>query len=153
MVMNYKQKEEKYNDIISGLNENLEGLVGRLKDDIKAQNKILNPITADMPDSCGSIEKNAFNENEQLTAQDLKDIREAEFNVSEIKAEILSNKIKFPDGAIRSYESGVTPFQIASSISEGLARNIISAKFNGKIIETSFNYDLSNNFLRSASVF
>jgi len=45
-------------------------------------------------------------------------------------------KIKFPDGAIRSYESGVTPFQIASSISEGLARNIISAKFNGKIIET-----------------
>ncbi|MDG2486028.1 MAG: threonine--tRNA ligase, partial [Flavobacteriaceae bacterium] len=36
----------------------------------------------------------------------------------------------------RSYESGVTPFQIASSISEGLARNIISAKFNGKIIET-----------------
>ena len=98
MVMNYKQKEEKYNDIISGLNENLEGLVGRLKDDIKAQNKILNPITADMPDSCGSIEKNAFNENEKLTAQDLKDIREAEFNVSEIKAEILSNKIKFPDG-------------------------------------------------------
>jgi len=45
-------------------------------------------------------------------------------------------QIKFPDGAIRSYESGVTPFQIASSISEGLARNIISAKFNGKIIET-----------------
>ena len=45
-------------------------------------------------------------------------------------------QIKFPDGAIRSYESGVTTFQIASSISEGLARNIISAKFNGKIIET-----------------
>jgi len=45
-------------------------------------------------------------------------------------------QIKFPDGAVRSYESGVTPFQIASSISEGLARNIISAKFNGKIIET-----------------
>ena len=45
-------------------------------------------------------------------------------------------KIKFPDGATRSYESRITPFQIASSISEGLARNIISAKFNGKIIET-----------------
>ena len=45
-------------------------------------------------------------------------------------------QIKFPDGATRSYESGVTPFKIASSISEGLARNIISAKFNGKIIET-----------------
>ena len=45
-------------------------------------------------------------------------------------------QIKFPDGATRSYESGVTPFLIATSISEGLARNIISAKFNGKIIET-----------------
>tara|TARA_B100000780_G_C21072691_1_gene431713 strand:+ start:320 stop:1381 length:1062 start_codon:yes stop_codon:yes gene_type:complete len=99
MVMNYKEKEEKYNDILSGLNENLEGLVGRLKDDIKAQNKVLNPITAEMPDSCGSMERNAFNENEQLTAQDLTDVREAEFNISEIKAEILSNKIKFPDSA------------------------------------------------------
>jgi hypothetical protein len=52
-----------------------------------------------MPDSCGSMERNAFNENEQLTAQDLTDVREAEFNISEIKAEILSNKIKFPDSA------------------------------------------------------
>ena len=97
MVMDYKLREEKYNSIITGLNENLEGLIGRLKEDIKAQNKIINPITADMPDSCGSMEKNAFNEDEQLTAQDLKDVREAEFNVSEIKAEILSNKIKYPD--------------------------------------------------------
>ena len=95
--MDYKLREEKYNSIITGLNENLEGLIGRLKEDIKAQNKIINPITADMPDSCGSMEKNAFNEDEQLTAQDLKDVREAEFNVSEIKAEILSNKIKYPD--------------------------------------------------------
>jgi len=35
-------------------------------------------------------------------------------------------KIKFPDGAIRSYESGLTPYEIASSISSGLARSIIS---------------------------
>ena len=97
MVMNYKEREEKYNNIISGLNENLEGLVSRLKDDIKTQNKILNPITAEMPDSCGSMEHNAFNEDEQLTAEDLRDVREAEFNIGEIKAEILNNKIKFPD--------------------------------------------------------
>ena len=45
-------------------------------------------------------------------------------------------QIKFPDGASRSYEIGSTPFQVASSISEGLARSIISAKFNGEIIET-----------------
>ncbi len=46
-------------------------------------------------------------------------------------------KIKFPDGAVRSFKLHSTPFQIASSISQGLARNIISAEFNGKKIETS----------------
>ncbi len=45
--------------------------------------------------------------------------------------------IKFPDGAVRPFELHSTPFQIASSISQGLARNIISAEFNGKKIETS----------------
>ena len=46
-------------------------------------------------------------------------------------------KIKFPDGAIKSFDSKSTPFQIASTISHGLARNILSAEFNGKKIETS----------------
>ena len=46
-------------------------------------------------------------------------------------------KIKFPDGAIRSYESGLTPYEIASSISSGLARSIISSDFNGQKIETT----------------
>jgi len=40
-------------------------------------------------------------------------------------------KISFPDGAVREYEKGVTPFQIAQSISEGLARKIIVASVNG----------------------
>ena len=39
--------------------------------------------------------------------------------------------IKFPDGNVRQYESGVTPMDIAKSISEGLARNVLSAKVNG----------------------
>jgi len=46
-------------------------------------------------------------------------------------------KIKFPDGAIKPFDSKSTPFQIASTISHGLARNILSAEFNGKKIETS----------------
>ena len=46
-------------------------------------------------------------------------------------------EITFPDGASRSFESNSTPFDIARSISEGLARNIISAKFNNNTIETS----------------
>ena len=45
-------------------------------------------------------------------------------------------EIQFPDKSIRTYSDGVTPFEIASSISEGLARNVLSAKFNGQIVES-----------------
>ncbi|MBS3992677.1 MAG: threonine--tRNA ligase [Bacteroidetes bacterium] len=46
-------------------------------------------------------------------------------------------QITFPDGAVRSYETNSTPYNIAKSISEGLARNIISAKFNETTVEVS----------------
>lgn len=39
--------------------------------------------------------------------------------------------ITFPDKTVRQYEAGVTPLDIAKSISEGLARNVLSAKVNG----------------------
>ena len=39
--------------------------------------------------------------------------------------------ITFPDKSVRQYEAGVTPLEIAKSISEGLARNVLSAKVNG----------------------
>ncbi|WP_376777535.1 threonine--tRNA ligase [Flavobacterium covae] len=45
-------------------------------------------------------------------------------------------KITLPDGSIREYASGVTPMDVAKSISEGLARNVISASFNGTTVET-----------------
>lgn len=38
--------------------------------------------------------------------------------------------IKFPDGSVKQFESGVTPFQVAQSISGGLARQVLAAKFN-----------------------
>ena len=38
--------------------------------------------------------------------------------------------IKFPDGSVKQFESGVTPIEVAKSISEGLARMILAAKFN-----------------------
>lgn len=38
--------------------------------------------------------------------------------------------ITFPDKSVRQYKSGVTPLDIAKSISEGLARNVLSAKVN-----------------------
>lgn len=45
--------------------------------------------------------------------------------------------ITLPDGSIRQYESGVTPMDIALGISEGLARNVISALVNGQQVETA----------------
>ncbi|MFG6688038.1 threonine--tRNA ligase [Mariniflexile sp. HNIBRBA6329] len=44
--------------------------------------------------------------------------------------------ITLPDGSVRSYEANITPMDVAKSISEGFARNVISAKFNGTTIET-----------------
>ncbi|MBQ0120221.1 MAG: threonine--tRNA ligase [Bacteroidales bacterium] len=38
--------------------------------------------------------------------------------------------ITFPDGNIKQFEDGVTPFQVAESISAGLARNILAATLN-----------------------
>ncbi len=46
-------------------------------------------------------------------------------------------KITLPDGSVKEYASGVTPAEVALSISEGLARNVLSASYNGKTIEVS----------------
>lgn len=45
-------------------------------------------------------------------------------------------KITLPDGTIREYVQGVTPMDVAKSISEGFARNVISASFNDTTVET-----------------
>jgi len=44
--------------------------------------------------------------------------------------------ITLPDGSIKEFESGTTVLEVAKSISEGLARNVISASFNGTTVET-----------------
>ncbi len=41
--------------------------------------------------------------------------------------------ITLPDGSVRSYETGVTALDVAKSISEGLARNVLAAKVNGEV--------------------
>jgi threonyl-tRNA synthetase len=41
--------------------------------------------------------------------------------------------ITLPDGSKRQVESGTTALQIATSISEGLARNVLSAEVNGEV--------------------
>ena len=41
--------------------------------------------------------------------------------------------ITLPDGFKRSYDKGATALDVAMSISEGLARNVLAAKVNGKV--------------------
>lgn len=41
--------------------------------------------------------------------------------------------ITFPDGNVRQYEKGSSAMDIATSISEGLARNVLSAEVNGEV--------------------
>ncbi|SHN44232.1 threonine--tRNA ligase [Chitinophaga sp. CF418] len=45
--------------------------------------------------------------------------------------------ITLPDGAVRQYEAGVTAMDVAKSISEGLARKVLAAKFNGQVTDAS----------------
>ena len=46
-------------------------------------------------------------------------------------------KVSFPDGNIKEFEKGTKVIDIAKSISEGLARKVISASYNSEVIELS----------------
>ena len=46
-------------------------------------------------------------------------------------------KITLPDGTIKEFTKNSTPMDIAKSISEGFARNVISANFNEITVETT----------------
>lgn len=41
-----------------------------------------------------------------------------------------SINITFPDGSVKQYESGITPLQIAESLSSQLARDVLAATVN-----------------------
>ncbi len=45
--------------------------------------------------------------------------------------------ITLPDGSQRSYEKGINAYQVALSISEGLARNVLAAEINGEVWDAS----------------
>jgi len=46
-------------------------------------------------------------------------------------------QIRFPDGATREYQEGISSLDIAKSISEGLARKVLAAKVNGQVWDAS----------------
>ena len=45
--------------------------------------------------------------------------------------------ITLPDGSVRQFEKGTTAMQVAQSISEGLARNVLGAEVNGEVWDAS----------------
>jgi len=45
--------------------------------------------------------------------------------------------ITFPDGAVRQYEPGSSSYDIAKSISEGLARKLLAAEVNEEVWDLS----------------
>ncbi len=45
--------------------------------------------------------------------------------------------ITLPDGSIRKYQTAISSMDVAKSISEGLARNVLAAKVNGEVIDAN----------------
>ena len=45
--------------------------------------------------------------------------------------------ITLPDGSVRNVEVNTTSMDIALSISEGLARNVLAAVVNGEVVDAS----------------
>jgi threonyl-tRNA synthetase len=46
-------------------------------------------------------------------------------------------KVTLPDGSIREYNDGATAMEVAMSISEGLARNVLAAKVNDEVVDAT----------------
>ena len=58
-------------------------------------------------------------------------------------------KITLPDGSVREYPVGTTAMNVAESISQGLARQVLAAKINGELKEaaTPLNHDAAVQLL------
>lgn len=46
-------------------------------------------------------------------------------------------QVTLPDGSVKNYSSGITPMKIAKNISHGLAKQVLSAKVNDKVVDTN----------------
>ncbi|WMJ76520.1 MULTISPECIES: threonine--tRNA ligase [unclassified Sedimentibacter] len=59
-------------------------------------------------------------------------------------------KLTLPDNSVREYENGILAYDVAKSISEGLARNVVGAVYNGTTIglKEEINEDGSIMFLK-----
>jgi threonyl-tRNA synthetase len=57
--------------------------------------------------------------------------------------------ITLPDGSVRQFENPISSLDIAKSISEGLARNVLAAKVNDEVIDANrvINSDSTTTYL------
>ena len=55
-------------------------------------------------------------------------------------------KITLPDGSVREYNDGVTAYDVASSISQGLAKAVLAAEVNGEV------WDLTRPIYKDSSL-
>ena len=46
-------------------------------------------------------------------------------------------KVTLPDGSVKEFSKGTSSYQVALSISEGLARNVLAAEVNGEVWDAS----------------
>lgn len=46
-------------------------------------------------------------------------------------------QVTLPDGSVRQYKAGATALDVALSISEGLARNVLAAKVNNEVVDAT----------------
>lgn len=46
-------------------------------------------------------------------------------------------QVTLPDGSVRQYNAGATALDVALSISEGLARNVLAAKVNNEVVDAT----------------
>jgi threonyl-tRNA synthetase len=49
----------------------------------------------------------------------------------------MSINITLPDGSVKSYPKGSSPMDVAKSISEGLARNVLAARVDGEVVDST----------------
>ncbi len=61
----------------------------------------------------------------------------AQLPITNHQSPITMINITLPDGSVRQYENGTSAMDVAKSISEGLARNVLAAKVNGEVWDAS----------------
>mgnify|MGYP001129794522 FL=1 len=54
-------------------------------------------------------------------------------------------KVTLPDGSVREIEKGSSSLDVAKSISEGLARNVLAAEINGEVWDLTRKLDADVN--------